>query len=476
MKGVNGYIMKRITKIMAALLCVCMAGGALAGCGGADDRTEDGRIKITVGNAPDKNTDTVAYESWQAAADQFMKLNNDVYIEPEAWAYDVQSFVARAEGGTLPTIFKAHFTEGNKIKEFGYSADVTSFMKENGDYDKLNDTMMKNIADEDGNVLLIPESVYTIGVVMNMKLMRQAGLVNEDDSPKIPETFDELAEMAKTVTEKTGAAGFVFPTTGNGGGWLFSNIGWAYGGEFEHKDENGKWIGTLDSDEIVAAMQWLKDMKWKYNCLPANTLLSNADTMKMVGTDQAAMALAHPAQANQLVANYGMSTEDVAMVKIPAGPAERVSLMGGSYYVIANNATEDQIDASLRYLRFKGATTELTDDMRTSIEAETKVNYDQGNALIGIRDLSIWKDTSDVERFKIEMMDKYRNIPENHVASYNDKEGVSYKTEVEVCAQEMYSLLDEVIQLVLNDENSDCKALLTEANNKFQNNFLNNEQ
>ena len=306
--------------------------------------------------------------------------------------------------------------------------------------------------------------------------MRQAGLVNEDDSPKIPETFDELAEMAKTVTEKTGAAGFVFPTTGNGGGWLFSNIGWAYGGEFEHKDENGKWIGTLDSDEIVTAMQWLKDMKWKYNCLPANTLLSNADTMKMVGTDQAAMALAHPAQANQLVANYGMSTEDVAMVKIPAGPAERVSLMGGSYYVIANNATEDQIDASLRYLRFKGATTELTDDMRTSIEAETKVNYDQGNALIGIRDLSIWKDTSDVERFKLEMMDKYRNIPENHVASYNDKEGVSYKTEVEVCAQEMYSLLDEVIQLVLNDENSDCKALLTEANNKFQNNFLNNEQ
>lgn len=465
----------KTTKLLSILLSVIMAGTALTGCGKVNDRTEDGKIRISIGNAPDKKTDEKAYESWKASADAFMELNNDIEVVAEPCAYEAQSFVSRAEGGTLPTLFTAHFTEGRKIIEFDYSADVTSFLKENGDYDKLNKTMMENITDDNGNVKLIPASVYTLGIVMNMKLMRQAGLVNEDDSPMIPETFDELAEMAKTITEKTGAAGFVFPTTANGGGWLFSNIGWAYGGTFEQEDENGKWIASLDEEPIVNAMQWLKDMKWKYNCMPANTLLSNADTMKMVGTDQAAMALAHPLQFNQLVANYGMDLNDIAMVKIPAGPAKRVTLMGGSYYAIANNATEDQISAVLRYIRFKGTTTELTDDVRADIEREAKANYDEGKSVIGIRDLSIWNGNSEVERFKQEMGEKYRNIPENHVSSYNDKEGVEYHTEVEVCAQEMYSLLDEVIQKVLTEENADCKTLLTDADYKFQKNFLDNE-
>ena len=462
-------------KLLSVILSASLAVTALAGCGNKNDRTEDGRIKITIGDAPDKNTDPKGYSTWEESANAFMKLNSDIALEAEPWAYDVQSFISRAEGGTLPTLFKVHFTEGKKIVEFDYSADVTSFMKDNGDYDKLNDVMMKNITDEDGHVKLIPANVYTLGVVMNMKLMRQAGLVNEDDSPIVPETFEQLAEMAKTVTEKTGAAGFVFPTTGNGGGWLFSDISWAYGGELEKQDENGKWIAALDEEPVVNAMQWLKDMKWKHNCMPANTLLSNADTMKMVGTDQAAMAIAHPGQFGQLVANYGMDLNDIAMVKIPAGPAKRVTLMGGSYYAIANNATEDQIAATMKYLKFKGVTTELTDDVREDIEREVKSNYDQKKTAVGIRDLSIWNDNSEVEKFEQEMNDKYRNVPVNHVESYNDKTGVEYHTEVEACAQEMYSLLDEVIQKVLSEKDSDCKALLNDANYKFQKNFLDNE-
>ena len=184
------------SKAISVILSVSLALTALAGCSESKDKTEDGKVKITIGDAPDKNTDPEGFATWEESANAFMKLNSDIEVVPQPWAYDVQSFISRAEGGTLPTLYKVHFTEGKKVIEFDYSADVTSFMKESGDYDKLNKTMLENITDEDGNVKLIPANVYTLGVVMNMKLMRSAGLVGEDDSPIVPQTFDELAEMA----------------------------------------------------------------------------------------------------------------------------------------------------------------------------------------------------------------------------------------------------------------------------------------
>lgn len=55
------------------------------------------------------------------------------------------------------------------------------------------------------------------------------------------------------------------------------------------------------------------------------------------------------------------------------------------------------------------------------------------------------------------------------------KEGLEFRTEEEVCTQDMYSILDSVIQTVLTDENADARQLLEEGNQKFQQDFLNNE-
>ena len=468
--------MKKAIKLIAAITVLAMALMGISGCGASAGRTEDGKVKIKIANAPDKNTDKVAYDSWQKSADIFMEKNSDIAVIAEPWAYDVQTFIPKAEGGTLATLYAAHFTEGKKIIEFGYSADMTDFLKKNGDYDKLNPVLLPNITDKNGDVYLLPGTVYTLGIIMNMKLMRQAGLVNEDDSPMVPKTFDELAEMAKTITEKTGVSGFVFPTTGNGGGWTFNNVGWAYGGDFITKDDNGKWNANLDSNEIVSAMEWLKNMKWGYNCMPASTLVNNADTMKMVGTDQAAMAIGHPGQLAQLIANFGMDLNDIAMVQIPAGPAKHVALMGGSYYAIANNASEEQVAAVYKWLEFKGATSKLTDEVKQEIERENKANYDEGKTVIGIKDLSVWNEESEVQAFRDEMCEKYRNVPIGHVASYNDKEGLEFQTEEEVCAQDMYSILDSIIQIVLTEPDADCRELLKEGNDKLQRDFLDHEE
>ena len=331
-----------------------------------------------------------------------------------------------------------------------------------------------NEVSQDGKVYLIPAQVYTLGLVMNLSLFREAGLMNPDGSPQFPETFDDVRAMAKTIHEKTGKAGFLFPTTGNGGGWNFTDLAWNFGGTFM-KENGDKWESDFNQG-TTDALQWLKDMMWEDGSLPASTLINNEDAMKLIGTDQAAMAFAHPAQVNSLYTAYGMSRDNIGYAKMPAGPARHVTLMGGAFFGIAPQATEDQIDAAFKWLKFIGATPSdtLTDETKENLRKSTEDEKKEDKTIIGIKDLSVWTDKEATQGYKNQLVDEYRNIDEKQIASYNDKSGIEYQTEEKQCAQDLYSLLDSCIQEVLTNKDADCKTVLEKAASDFQANFLNN--
>ena len=462
------------TKFIALTLALVSACGGLSACGSKDASvTKDGKVILTVGNSPDKDANPESYEKFMETKARFEEKYPDIEVTPDTWAYDLQTFAAKAEGGTLPIIYNTHFTEAKKIIDMGYSADITDAMKEHGYYDAISDEIMNEIS-RDGKVYLIPQSVYTLGLVMNLNLFREAGLMNEDGSPKFPETFDEVRSMAKTIHDKTGKAGFIFPTTSNGGGWNFTSLAWSFGGTFM-KENGDKWESDFN-DGTTAALQWLKDMMWEDGSLPATTLISNDDTSKLVGTDQAAMMLAHPAQVDILVGSYGMKQNDIGYAKMPAGPAAHTTLMGGGYYVIAPQATPEQIDAAFKWLEFNGDTpsTTLTEDAKQSLRKDYETKYSENKSVIGIKDLSIWTDKEVTQEYKNELIEEFRNIDEKNISSYNDKTGVEYQTEEKMCAQDLYGLLDSCIQEVLTNKDADCGEVLKKAASDFQSNFLNN--
>lgn len=464
----------KMKRIMSAAVAGIMSIIMLAGCGGTETgKTEDGKILLTVGNWPDESTNPKGYADRMKKKAAFEEKYPDIVVEPDYWSYDVQTFAAKAEGGTLPIIYNSHFTEAKKIKEMGYSADVTSAMEKYGLKDVLSDELISEIS-LDGKLYLIPQSVYTLGLVLNLNLFKEAGLVNEDGSPMFPETFDDVRTMAKTITEKTGKAGFLFPTTGNGGGWNFTALAWNFGGTFmEEKD--GKWTAAFN-DGTTAAMEWLQALKWEDKSMPVTTLVSNDEAMKLVGTDQAAMAFAHPAQVNILLNQYGMDLESIGYAKMPAGPERHVTLMGGEYHVIAPQATDEQIDAAFKWLEFIGGlpSQTLSDDTKTALHDKYETVASEKREVIGIKDLSIWTNKEVTQAYKNELIEKFRNIDEKQISSYNDKSNIEYQTEEKVNAQDLYAILDGAIQEVLTTEGIDCKTLMKEAESNFQNNFLNN--
>ena len=467
----------KLKKVLSVFLAGTTSISVLSGCSGSGQnnkaKTENGKTVVSVGLWPDKEADPKNYERMEGMRKDFMDKYPDIYIEPDNWKFDVQSFTAKAEGGTLPTLYRAFFTEANRIMELGYAADITDAVKNHGYYDKINEYILGNISRND-KIYLIPSEMYTLGLVINMNLFREAGLIDENGTPIIPETFDELRKTASTITQKTGKAGFVMPTAENVGGWNFMPIAWSYGVHFmEEKD--GKWTSTFASDECAAALKLIRDMKWEDKSLPLNTKINAEEVMKLIGTDQAAMSFAHPGQLNSLVNSYAMDINSIGIAKMPAGPVKNVTLMGGSFYVIEPNATPEQIDAVLKWIEFVGVTPELDEEGKARLRENYEKKKEQGADIIGIEDLAFWNEKATSQAYKNEIKEEFRNIPKENIASYNDKQNIEFQAEEPVCAQDLYSTLDRCIQEVLTNEAADCASVLQQASDDFQANFLNYE-
>ncbi|PYI55552.1 ABC transporter substrate-binding protein [Paenibacillus flagellatus] len=473
--------MTKTWKALAASAAVTLAVTACSGGGGTDPANGGGAGSTDGGAAGKKEVKEVVFnngdwpkpqdkklpqfEEWQK---KFESENPGVKMKAENYTYDTNTFLPKAESGQLPNLFGTWFTEPKKIINAGYAADITAQMKNYG-YDKALNPAMLELVKKDGKFYGIPTSGYYMGMWYNVNLFKQAGLLDEKGIPKYPRTYEELAQTAKTIKDKTGKAGFFFPTKNNQGGWQFMTIAWSYGAEFE-KQVDGKWKAVFNSPEAVQALQYIKDLKWKYNVLPDNILVEVNDMFRLFGTDQVAMAFGSTDWMNTPTNDYKMSKDNLAMSAVPAGPKGRIALTGGSLYMFSNNSTPEQIEAGFKWLKIKGFSPEVNADALKGLE-ETLAADQKLNRVVGPHGMLAWinKERVDAENA---IRQKYKTVNLELWDDYMKNEGVTIRPEEPVNAQELYKTLDAVVQAVLTDKNADPKALLDKAVADFQRDYL----
>ena len=164
---------KQIMRVAAMGMSLAMAAGVMSGCGDSKKSSADadGKIVITVGDYfADETVNPEAYAKNMKKVAEFEKLHPDIKIEDANWGFDVQSYMAKAEAGTLPTIYYAPLTETKKIIEMGYAADLTDEFKERGFYDEVNSYMLELISDDRGKIYFLPSGNYDVGIAVNVKL------------------------------------------------------------------------------------------------------------------------------------------------------------------------------------------------------------------------------------------------------------------------------------------------------------------
>ncbi len=311
-------------------------------------------------------------------------------------------------------------------------------------------------------------------VLYNVDLFEKAGLMEADGTPKQPKNWEEVAEFAVKIKEAAGKSGFIFPTANNVGGWIFTNVAWSFGVDFMEKDKDGRWKATFNTPEAAQALQWIKDLKWKYNVLPENNIIDMTELYKVYATGGAAMMIGL-GDGTSRVMQYGMNPQHFGIMGMPAGPKRHVVLMGGNAWYLKSEATNEQIDAGIRWLE----TTynfNLTEEYKTN--TITKYNkWLEENQAVGVKGMSIWAQDSETLAWENKYIDEHTNININHVRLYNEFCAdcpAEIQAEEPVCCQELYAILDGCIQEVLTDKDADTAELMVKAAADFQVNYLDN--
>ena len=106
-------------------------------------------------------------------------------------------------------------------------------------------------------------------------------------------------------------------------------------------------------------------------------------------------------------------------------------------------------------------------------EKNYEIKKEKGH-IVGVRGANLWLNDERINA-ENEAMEPYRTVENKFFDDYVKGEGVEYRFEPERCVQQLYAALDNAIQIVLMDENADCKDVLEKTQADFQVNFLDKE-
>ena len=448
-----------------SIVVACMALALVSSVFAASKKKSKDAKSIKLGIWPEDTltADIAMHEEYVKTFNTFFP---DITVVPAYYKYATDNFVPLASSGQLPTIYDTWFTEPQKIINQGFAKDITKEVKELG-WDKKMNPGVRDLLSKNGKIYGVPRDAYALGLMINVDLFKQAGLVDKDGLPDYPKTWTDLAEKAKIIKEKTGAAGLCLLAKDNAGGWHFTNIAWDFGAVFEVQ-KKGKWVAQIDTPEVAAAFQYVKDLKWKYDVLTADPTNEDWGTgFRSLGTGVAAMYIAAQDAVNQPTQVNGLPVTSLALEPLPAGPKGQYSLMGGTPYMFSPNATSEQVKACLKYLEIMGKSPSVSNEAIAGMSADAANRMNEGIPVIP--PFPAWSDAA-LEAARDKAEKPYRNVDMRLYQNYYDmvQKSGNVKSEEPMCAQDLYAELTKVLQAVITDKNADIPSLLKKAQKNFQ--------
>ena len=440
--------MKSTRRAIALTLVGALTATALAACsssGSGDDESADGKTTLKVvsllpGSEPE------AIDAFNEQVKQFEDANPDIDVVPEEYEWKATTFAAQLAGGTLPDVFEIPFTDAKTLVENKQIADLDTQVRTLPYADKFNPAIIDAGTGPDGHVYAIPaKNVYGVGLHYNRALFESAGL--DPDSP--PTTWDQVREYAKKIADANpGVAGYAQMTQNNTGGWQLTVNTYSRGGRVQDVDDDGKATESLDNDGTKEALEFLQALRWEDNSMGSNFLLD-------WGTMNEAFA------AGQV----GMYTSgsDVYTSMVQSNGLDAGVLTGGTLAAMPAQATDEKKAAAVKWIDFFYLN-KLVDQDAAVKDAQTLVASDQP---VGTPVLPMFSKEQYLENQ--EWIKDYINVPLNQMTGYTDTMfDLPLVGEPSQKTQEIYALMDPVVQAVLTDQNADIDKLLADANKQAQ--------
>lgn len=388
-------------------------------------------------------------------------------LVPQEFSYDYQAVGAMFEGGQLPTVFSVAATEPVKLIKNGWGRDITAQVEAMGiDLSNFNQAILATYKDEEGHLYGLPYSAYALSILANGQVFIDAGLVNEDGSPKLPTTWEEVLEYSKIINEKTGKGGFALTACDNQGGWNFTNVAWNFGADLVVMNDDGTYTAQVNSPEAVAAMTWYKDMALSGGLYGDPVVDTRPNCISHLKAGNAAMCFGASDQPANMSSTLddGMDPTLVYELAIPAGPGGIAkNLTGGSGYWFSPDATDEEVTAALEFLIYDQG--RWTSEASEEQIARWVQGWEDNLAINKINLPGFPVYNSPLVQLQNEMMKDYQtniNFDAQFAQFYADvQKAGALQTEEEGDTQNLYRELTSVIQAIVTDpENADVQALM----------------
>lgn len=459
--------MKSTRQAIALTLAGALAISTLAACsssgsgdGDGDGTDADGKVTLKVVSLL-PGSEQEAIDAFDAQVEEFEAANPDIDIVPEEYEWKATTFAPQLAGGTLPDVFEIPFTDAKTLVENGQLADLDEQFRTLPYADKFNPAILEAGTGADGHVYAIPaKNVYGVGLHYNRALFESAGL--DPDQP--PATWDEVREYAKKIADANpGVAGYMQMSQNNTGGWQLTVNTFARGGRTQEVADDGKATSTLTNDGTKEALEWLKAMRWEDNSLGSNFLLDWGTINQAFAAGQVAMYTSGSDVFTSLVQTNDLDQSTYGLAALPLEGDDAGVLTGGTLAAMPANVDEAKKEAAIKWIDFFYLA-KLVDEDRAVADAETLVANDQP---VGTPVLPMFSQEQ-YEQNQAWIADLI-NVPLDQMTSYTDTMfDLPLVGEPSQKTQEIYALLDPVVQAVLTDENADVDALLDQVNTEAQ--------
>lgn len=387
---------------------------------------ENNKIKLSLGIW--RGSSAAEREYYEECKRAFEKSFPEYELVYSPYEYSEDTVVAKYASGQLPTLFEADASLVKGALRNGYIRDVSASLRDFGWLDKADDYFLSQIS-EGGRVCGVPAEQYSVGMVLKLPLLYEAGVIGRDRSGKYnlyspsgralyPDTFDKLAAAVADVVNISGHTryGIFLPSGDERCGRLYADMIYSFGAErLEYTDADGRWRLSLGQDSTGGAMRWVRLMSQE-RYADISERFSVEDWASAMAEDRAAVAFCQSNELYTALAAEPALNGQIAFVPMPvANGAKSRAVWNGKVYAVSGRATDEQVRGAFEFLKFMGYGPDADAQSLRYIERRFAERF--ANGISVFPPLSVWRDGEYAQRIS-EIFIKYKNTEEEYYRDF----------------------------------------------------------
>jgi multiple sugar transport system substrate-binding protein len=330
---------RRLVRPLIVLLCLVLAAAGCGGGGGGDDAAGGGPVTLRMswwGN-------DLRQKLTQQAVTAFEKANPDikVQLEPSEWTSYWDKLATTTAANDAPDVMQM---DESYIAAYGGRSALLDLGTQSSVLDlSAMDPKVLDTGKVNGTLVGAPIGIADFSVGVNPKLLEQAGLKMPDDKTW---TWDDLATMAATVSEKLGSKGVV--------GMDFFGLGAAEIGAWarQHNQEVFPTEGqtAVTPETLQSYFEFAKKMQETKATPAADSQVEDTTAALDASRFATNKAAFHLQFHTQIAAFAAASGTDLKLLRLPAqktGESPRMVNKASMYWSISSRSKHPEQAAKL---------------------------------------------------------------------------------------------------------------------------------